>query len=370
MSMMNITFAVLFFVFIIIIVHFDCLRNLVLKRTDDSSNRKGSSSENKGSQKEENKDFPCSREELFQILLDNIPVSILVKDVENDFKHILWNKELERQTGLSEEEVLEKTDEEIEPWIGLNDFIARLDQEAIRKGSVQQECPCRTASGREIYYKTDKRWVCFPNGRSIILDMCLDLTTEWDLKKRLSTIVEKQDRLIAKTELLFDCIEFLSKTTNRETVYRYILRRFGEGESALRSYIYVFDSPAPNRLEHAYEWDSKSAKPIPGFLKKIDLIHLQNSKKQLLECKTASILSTEHLFPESIFQEWVEEEEIGTVIYVPLFYNEILYGMLGVDFRERQKIFPEISLPVLSSAARLIELVHSHEQMHLREGNR
>lgn len=357
---MNTTMIILFFIFVIVALHFVCIRNSFLHKHPILPEKKIKSNQTK---------LPCSREELFQILLDNLPVCILAKDVNDNFKHILWNKELERHTGITEDMILGKSDSDIEPWPGLGDYITQLDVEAIRKGRVLQESPYQSASGKEIYYKIDKRFISFPDGRSIILDMYLDLTAEWELKKRLAETVEKQDRLISKTELLFDCLDYLSKTTIRSDVYRYILKRFGEGENALRSYIYLFNKPSPTQIDFAYEWTSDLSKPIPDYLKSIDLIHLQNSQKYLLNNKNVSLIDTKTIFPDSIFHQWIDEEQIGFVIFVPLFYKEEVFGLVGVDYRERQKVFADISLPVINSAARLIELVHAHEEMERENKN-
>ncbi|MDO5567511.1 MAG: PAS domain S-box protein, partial [Planctomycetia bacterium] len=159
------------------------------------------------------------RDELFQIILDNIPCCILAKDVDNELRHILWNRELERHTGLTEEQMLGKTDFEIEPWPGFGTFIHELDQEAIRKGLIDHETQCETLSGKSIFYQTNKRVVKTRSGRTLILDMCRDISHEMELRKNNAEIIEKQQRLIERYNAIYDCISFMMHETDRDKIF-------------------------------------------------------------------------------------------------------------------------------------------------------
>lgn len=46
-------------------------------------------------------------------ILDNLPFPVLVKDIDNDFKYMLWNKEAEQQSGTNQKETLGYTDFDI-----------------------------------------------------------------------------------------------------------------------------------------------------------------------------------------------------------------------------------------------------------------
>ena len=57
--------------------------------------------------------FIQQRQELLNSILDNIPCPLMLKDVDNDFRYIYWNKECDKQSGLNRQDVLGKTDIEI-----------------------------------------------------------------------------------------------------------------------------------------------------------------------------------------------------------------------------------------------------------------
>lgn len=52
-------------------------------------------------------------EAVLKSILDNLPIPVMLKDANADFKYIYWNKECDIQAGFKSEEVLGKTDIEI-----------------------------------------------------------------------------------------------------------------------------------------------------------------------------------------------------------------------------------------------------------------
>lgn len=51
--------------------------------------------------------------EQYKALINNLPISVFAKDVKNDYRFIIWNKEIERVLGLKASDVLGKTDYDI-----------------------------------------------------------------------------------------------------------------------------------------------------------------------------------------------------------------------------------------------------------------
>lgn len=52
-------------------------------------------------------------QELLNVILDNIPFPVMLKDVDDNFRYIYWNKECNRQSGFHRDEILGKTDIDI-----------------------------------------------------------------------------------------------------------------------------------------------------------------------------------------------------------------------------------------------------------------
>lgn len=52
-------------------------------------------------------------EDLLNAVLDNMPLPVMLKDIDNDFRYIYWNRECDIQAGIDRKEVLGKTDFDI-----------------------------------------------------------------------------------------------------------------------------------------------------------------------------------------------------------------------------------------------------------------
>jgi PAS domain S-box-containing protein len=53
------------------------------------------------------------QKEFLNQLINNLPVGIFAKDVSDDLKYTIWNNELEKMFGLSNHDVIGKTDFDI-----------------------------------------------------------------------------------------------------------------------------------------------------------------------------------------------------------------------------------------------------------------
>lgn len=50
---------------------------------------------------------------LLNAVLDNMPMPLIIKDIDDDLKYVFWNKQCELQGGYSREEIIGKTDIEV-----------------------------------------------------------------------------------------------------------------------------------------------------------------------------------------------------------------------------------------------------------------
>lgn len=87
-------------------------------------------------------------ENLLYSILDNMPIPVMVKDIDDDLKYVFWNKCCDEQAGFHREEIIGKTDFEIYgPERGAQ--YRRIDRELIAGG--------RSYSAQEDYTTPDGR---------------------------------------------------------------------------------------------------------------------------------------------------------------------------------------------------------------------
>ena len=68
-------------------------------------------------------------------ILDNLPVAVFCKDVKDDFRFILWNKQNAKITGITEEEVLGRTDHEVFQK-ETAEFFRQVDEMVVDRGEL------------------------------------------------------------------------------------------------------------------------------------------------------------------------------------------------------------------------------------------
>lgn len=65
---------------------------------------------------------------LLQAVLDNIPAGVILKDPADDFRYLIWNKALEKISGIPGARVLGRTDREIDIYPGIREKFIEEDR--------------------------------------------------------------------------------------------------------------------------------------------------------------------------------------------------------------------------------------------------
>ncbi len=113
---------------------------------------------------------------ILHAVLNHLPAWIAVKESDNDFRYLIWNRGAAELTGVSPEEVLGKTDLEIPP---LANDAARFrdgDREAVRQGKTRMEHQWVSPAGAVHHFDTTIMALPECGGRNLELVMSLDVT--------------------------------------------------------------------------------------------------------------------------------------------------------------------------------------------------
>ncbi len=94
-----------------------------------------------------------SQKVFFEQIIENLPIGVYVKHVDDDFRFIVWNRELEKIIGLPREQAIGRNDHDINPDRNLADQYRQSDLEVIRQREVDKH--------DEVYIKTKYKsaWV-------------------------------------------------------------------------------------------------------------------------------------------------------------------------------------------------------------------
>lgn len=123
-------------------------------------------------------------EKLMSMVLDNMPMPLIIKDINDGLRYIFWNKQCEKSGGYSREEIIGKTDVEIYGE-ERGEYYQSVDYRIIAEGGSFRE--------QDVYQTPDgKKHASIVNKNVISNDVHnWLLATRWDI----TDLVETQDRL-------------------------------------------------------------------------------------------------------------------------------------------------------------------------------
>ncbi len=148
------------------------------------------------------------KERLFSIdILDNLPFPVFVKDINDDYKYLYWNKEAELRSGTRREEVLGHTDFDIYgAERGLK--YRKVDEQLVRKGeSYKAEEDYVTPDG-VVHNTIVNKSIIFHDKNRWLLIVRWDITQIKDYEKELIQAKEKLEDAADTQNLVLNSINF------------------------------------------------------------------------------------------------------------------------------------------------------------------
>ena len=302
---------------------------------------------------------------ILQTILDNIPAGIAAKNVQDDLRYILWNKELERHTGITAEQVIGRNDREIEPWPGLGEQIRAYDMQAICDGELRCEKLALTASGRKIVYSTFKKSVKIPNERHLVFDLCLDVTRQRELEENNVSLIDFQKEIISQTQLMTECMRFAAREVNYDTVCNYILQRLVFAMNADRGFTCKFTDDTHRTSDCIHEMVAGKAHSLLSERKNAFLVPFDKFRQAMENFETYSVNNDETLENGSV-RDYMIQRGLHSTIFAPIQIGERLRGYIGLEFLTSARCFSENDLLIMQDAASLFGLIATRNYYKLR----
>ncbi len=141
--------------------------------------------------------------EVLNRIVDNLPVALFAKDVQDNYNWIVWNRKAEELFGMKAADVLGKNDYDFFPKEQA-DFFHRIDEEVMQSGKVVEipEEPVTTARGT-WYGHTVKVPIYDDAGKPLILyGIIEDISIQKESLANLTAKIEAERANQAKSEFL------------------------------------------------------------------------------------------------------------------------------------------------------------------------
>lgn len=131
--------------------------------------------------------------QVLQNILDCLPCLLFIKDVNDGYKYILVNNFFCHMTGLSESEIIGKTDYDISGSKEFGDKCHRDDEIVLTSEDMLTYEEETWFQGKHITWRTTKLAVTTIDGRRIIIAVSLDISDRINAFKELQVAKEKAE---------------------------------------------------------------------------------------------------------------------------------------------------------------------------------
>ncbi len=173
-------------------------------------------------------------------------------------------------------------------------------------------------------YKAYDKLVETKEGRTLRLEIAVDMTEEDAQRRRLGLKVESE-------QVLVRCIHTLTENVVQKKAINRMLQLIGEFYNGARAYIFEFDLEK-GLMFNTYEWCNEGVTKEIDNLQSLDIHIIDNWLKEFKE-KGSFYLSSvgKNLDKNSLEYQILAAQNIESLIAAPLIENGEIVGFIGVD---------------------------------------
>lgn len=307
---------------------------------------------------------------ILQGLLDNVPVAIMAKDIADDFRYVLWNRKAEEISGISATNALGRTDFDLKFFEDDPETVRQHDNEIISSyNNAEFLQHVLTPDGNRLVFKTIKTLGQVDERRKFIFDLCVDITQQCSLEEELTVYIE-QERVLNR------CLEFSVKESDGLVAVAQILKTIGLYTGADRAVIFQHDY-ALARVREVHLWARQGTPHLPESERSYPLntdsdIHRRFLEHKVLFCEDLSQEQT----PSGILPKTAKARGLKSLVLEGLWVDERLWGLLGVEFLQKQRKFTPADEHLFRALSHVLEvtirrqitldrILHSEEEKSL-----
>lgn len=299
--------------------------------------------------------------ELLQLILDYLPACVSAKDVQDDFKYIIWNKEYERHTGVGAKEVRGKTDFEINAYPGFAEDFRRLDEEVLKFGKPMHfVIDCVSARGEKLTYNSYKMPMRNREGRQLLVELNLDISREKKLERDRTEMIKRLSDLVESGDIVNECLRHITLEEDFEKVVADMLGVVGENGNADRCYVYAFQEE-DQQARCIFEWTRTNIDSLPDQSLNRDQIA---SWSHLLENKEEVVIRDASNPPENLSETLplLRQRDVKSMMLNGIWLEDKLWGFIGLDFVTRARDLNENDLRTIHNAVNLFQMAYERNR--------
>ena len=296
---------------------------------------------------------------ILQAIMDNLPAMIAAKDVQNDFRYIIWNRAAEQLSGIPASEVLGRRADELVCYRDKAEQFRRNDLEVCRSGSVKVADHYEFPNGRVCDLHTLLTKVERPDGGALLLVLSLDVTEEKRLEAERQTLMENLKVYAEQERLLNTSLEAVVLNDDNSSALQHLLDTVGARMAADRCYLFQYDYDQ-NRVIPVVEWHKPG---IPSMIDYLPRPAIREDEDWFRCMQRGELFIVPDLRQgESISQtgSWADhfqQEKIYSLFCVGIRRGGKLWGHLGLTYERQGHQFSDQDAQLFRAAAHIVEIV-------------
>ena len=235
-------------------------------------------------------------------ILDNLPVGICVKNPDDEFRFQIWNHFFAERNGISADEILGKTAEEVNLLPDLRKQFTADDLRTLEEGLITVPEECFDVHGRKTFYETTKQLLTMSSGERLLVVLCVDMTRQkrWEQEQK-KMLLQAQEANRAKSMFLATMSHEIRTPLNAVIGFSELLQENGVTEAERKEYLLAINS-AGNALLQLINDILDLSKLDSG---KMNIVYEWSDLQKLVQELTA------------IFSAKIREKGLALTIYCP-----------------------------------------------------
>lgn len=297
---------------------------------------------------------------ILNAMLDNLPACIFVKDPDNEFKYLIWNRAAEKVTGLKTAKVVGSTLQEIARHSTINPaFFHKDDLDLLAGKPIDKEIIFISPQEETFFFRMKKTLIPLENGSNLILALAFDITDQKMIEQKLTSSTTSLQAYIEQERLISGILEAVVRSDDDEKAIASVLEIIGEKVGADHCYIFSFDYEA-GCLRPVAEWcppeTERNLYSLPEFkLSPEDPWFKEFEKKRPFIAE--DLEDRETLDGIGNRKDYFETDRIKSMLGIGLWKNDQLWGHFELSYTSSKHIFSDRDKKLLQAAAHIIEII-------------
>ncbi len=302
------------------------------------------------------------RQALLRILLDHLPVCIVVKDPQDEFRIKLWNQGAEVITGIAASNAIGKqiADLGLEPQF--SELVATSDRLVMQTNKSEKLLEQVVfPNGRKTMMMMQRHPFVSNKNQKLLLSIGVDVSHQLELEENHELMQIEQSTFLRQQQILNGCLSTIAIETDFEKTMTEILNTIGSLFHPDRLYLVTAD-PENASIRFPFEWNSchSSAK-----IDKLPKPTLQQLRRHIELLKTRRIYNTtspEVLGVHEIPEYATRLKALRGFCCNGLWCNGEFWGAFGMSFLHQEYMMTPEDEQLIRSICRILELALEREQ--------